>query len=155
MGLKTGSPLVRRATNVALYNVFKSKERSGNFKFCRYFTWSDNNRNSRETWIPEVEGKITILLFSLLTVFTIFASKAEINMLQLSRFEWFTRSQLFRNSVWFSIIINFEKRAFDFWLVRLPKVPDSLLTSVLKCNFLGFLRHSQQFKFNSMYKFLN
>ena len=83
MGLKIGSPLVRRATNVALYNVFKSKERSGNFKFCRYFTWSDNNRNSRETWIPEVEGKITILLFSLLTVFTIFVSKAEINMLQL------------------------------------------------------------------------
>ena len=30
-----------------------------------------------------MEGKITILQFSILTVFTIFLSKAEINMLQL------------------------------------------------------------------------
>ena len=51
MGFNIGSSLVRKATNLALNKVFKSKGRSG--KFSRYsfkkFSCSENNGNSRET----------------------------------------------------------------------------------------------------------
>ena len=53
MEFNIGSSLVRKATSLALNKVFKSKGRSGNFKFSRYslkkISCSENNGNSRET----------------------------------------------------------------------------------------------------------
>ena len=82
-----GSSSVKRATSLALKRMFKSKGRSGNFKFSRYFltrlAWSGNNRRSKPTEIPEVEGLITIFFLFILTDLQFFLSTVELIKLQL------------------------------------------------------------------------